>query len=172
MKSKLFISYCKEDKCHKDLAIAWSKNKKFDLSFKDNQTDFSNNSKGKKFIEACIKRDIKSCDAFVVILRKDTHKGKWIDFEIKTAHEQSKRIVGICTDKKYIMPLSLEKYADSICKEIKLEEIENIILGNKNKFSMPVKIELQARRCSKASKKMQCGMQLQKVSCELTIKCK
>lgn len=148
MKKKMFISYCKEDERYKHLTTAWSKNKKFDVSFDDRSTDFSVNSDKKKEVEKCIKKDIKSCDTLVAIVGKDTHKSKWVDFEIKTAHELQKKVVGVCTDKDCKIPESLEKYSDSICKEFNLEEIENIILGNDRSFSRSPNLKLTRIQCN------------------------
>ena len=148
-KKKIFVSYDYDKDCnYKELLNAWSKNPKFDFKIKDVSTDVSINSRNADYIKQCIKKDIKACDVFLVVIGKDTHKSKWVDeYEIPKAFELNKKIVGILIDKKNKIPKSFKKYSDLLCKEFKLDKILTLLENRGTEFCEPIGITLQRIQC-------------------------
>lgn len=53
----------------------------------------------------------------IVVVGKETHTRPWVDWEIKTAHQLGKPIIGVYEDglkDKVKLPINLERYATSI----------------------------------------------------------
>jgi MTH538 TIR-like domain (DUF1863) len=67
-------------------------------------------------IQRLLRRKISWAGKVVVLVGKDTHNRKWVDWEIKQAHKQGKRIVGVYArgGADADLPDSLEKYASAI----------------------------------------------------------
>lgn len=69
-----------------------------------------------KVIERILRMKISWASTVVVLIGKETHTRPWVDWEIRKANEQGKRIVGIYVrgGTEADMPPSLEKYASAI----------------------------------------------------------
>lgn len=74
----------------------------------------------------------------VALIGKNTHERPWVDWEIRQAHKQGKRIVGV-----YIrggteaeLPAALEKYASALVGW-KSKNIMAAIDGDQNPFELP-----------------------------------
>ena len=148
-KKKIFVSYDYDKDCnHKELLNAWSKNPKFNFKIKDVSTDVSINSRDADYIKRCIAKDIKSCDVFLVVIGKDTHKSKWVtEYEIPKAFDLNKQIVGILIDKKNKIPESFIKYSDLLCKEFKFDKIVALLENRSTEFCKPIGIKLHRIKC-------------------------
>ncbi len=74
----------------------------------------------------------------IVLVGNETHSRKWVDWEIKQAHRQGKRIVGIYVrgGTKADLPVSLEKYASDI-RAWNAEGILAAIDGSDTPFQTP-----------------------------------
>ena len=145
---KIFISYdCDKDRHNKELLNAWSKHKNIDFKIKDVSTDVSINSKDANYIKKCITKDIESCDMFCVLIGKDTHKSKWIEFEIQKAFELNKKIIGILIDKSNKPPENFIKYSDSLSKEFSLDKIMRLIEGTGSEYCQSMGINLHRIEC-------------------------
>ena len=149
-KKKIFVSYhWSKDRHYKELLNAWSNNPKFNFKMKDVSTDVSINSRDASYIKQCIKKDIESCDVFLVPIGEDTHKSKWVDeYEIPKAFELNKPIVGVLLDKKNKIPESFNKYGDSLCKKFKFDKIVKLLEGKKTEFCKPMGINLHRIKCN------------------------
>lgn len=150
-KIKTFVSYDYDKDCnHKELLNAWSKNKNIDFKIKDVSTDVSVNSRDADYIKKRIAKDIKSCDIFLVLIGKDTHKSKWIDeYEIPKAFELNKKIVGILIDQNSKIPDSFKKYSDTLIKTFELKKIIKLIEGIGSEYCKPTGIKLHRIKCSR-----------------------
>jgi len=150
MPKKVFVSYdYTEDRHYKNLMKAWSKDKRFDFTFKDKSLDVSIKSHNKTYIKQCISRHIKESDILVCIIGDKTHSSEYVNWEIQEAHKLKKRIVGIKLEPNNKLPENLTKYVDSVCKEFNLDNIANILKGLKNEFSSGVGINLKKIKCGK-----------------------
>ena len=147
-KKKIFISYdYDEDGHYKRLLEAWSKNNNIDIKFHDVSTDVSINSRDKDYIKRCISEDIKSCDIFVTLIGKDTHKCKWIEgYEIPEAFKLNKPIAGIRINKSNKIPESFREYHDLLIEGFKLEKILKLIEGKREKSELPKSLGIELKR--------------------------
>jgi hypothetical protein len=59
---------------------------------------------------------IRWAGTFVVLISPDTHKSDWVEWEIKYAQQQGKRIVGVWDQgaKDSDVPANLDRYADAV----------------------------------------------------------
>lgn len=76
----------------------------------------------------------------IVLIGKKTHERKYVDWEIKNAFRQGKRIVGIYLygEKETAkVPEALDKYGDSLIAWGKSENIINVIDGKENRWDTP-----------------------------------
>lgn len=91
-----------------------------------------------KTIERLLRRKISWAGTVVVLIGKETHARPWVDWEIKRANKQGKRIVGV-----YIQggteadkPPALEEYASAIVGW-NTKSIMAAIDGTENPFQNP-----------------------------------
>jgi len=103
----------------------------------ENQRRMDEKRVSNEVIQRILRMKISWASTVVVLIGKDTHTRKWVNWEIDKANEQGKRIVGV-----YIrggteanIPPSLEKYGSAIVKW-NTESIFNAIDGN-NSFQNP-----------------------------------
>ena len=69
-------------------------------------------------IRRLLRMKISWAGAVVVLIGKETHKRPWVDWEIRQAKAQGKRIVGVYErgGSEVDIPTALKKYGDTICK--------------------------------------------------------
>ncbi|RZL15345.1 MAG: TIR domain-containing protein [Pedobacter sp.] len=103
----------------------------------DNQKRMAENRVKKEVIERILRMKISWASTVVVIIGKDTHSRKWVNWEIDKANEQGKRIVGVYARgaAESDIPPSLEDHASAIVKW-NADSILNAIDGN-NTFQTP-----------------------------------
>lgn len=146
-KPTVFISYdYDKDRNAKELLNAWSANQNFDLKFKDTSTDISINSKNKDYIKKCISKGIKSCDTFICIIGKDTHKSQWVKYEIKQACKRGKTIMGVLREKGNKIPETFPKYGSQLVN-FNAKEIINCIENEFTHFTQSIGLELKRVKC-------------------------
>ncbi len=105
---KIFVSYDYDgDAKYKNLLKAWSENDKFELEFEDVSVDVSVNSKNAGVIKRVISQRMKRADIFLCLVGEDTHRSRWVAWEIEKAVELSLKIVAVKTKKKWIKPKML-----------------------------------------------------------------
>lgn len=82
----------------------------------ENQRRMDEKRVSDKVIERILRMKISWASTVVVLIGKDTHQRKWVNWEIEKANEQGKRIVGVfargATESD--IPPSLEKYGSAI----------------------------------------------------------
>ena len=69
-----------------------------------------------KVIERTLRMKISWAGTVVVLIGKDTHSRRWVNWEVDKANEQGKRIVGVFVrgGTEADIPPSLEKYGSAI----------------------------------------------------------
>jgi hypothetical protein len=120
MARRVFISYQKKDKRAKNLLrMQGGKNSKIDLNLNDQSPSkpFSNKWKTQ------MKKRIEKASATVVMIGKDTHKSKAVQWEIEQSRKVGNKIVGvqIHKGKHHRTPSALRKR-----EELKRWKVENI----------------------------------------------
>jgi hypothetical protein len=103
-----------------------------------NQERLKNGLVKDSVLQRLLRMKISWAGTVVVLIGKETHSRKWVNWEIQQANAQGKRIVGVFeqggTEAK--MPSALEKYASSIVGW-NTESIIAAIDGTDNSFQNP-----------------------------------
>lgn len=94
----VFLSFDDEDLILVRAFRAQTKNKNSDLEFKDYSIKEPYNSQNQDYIKSQIRPQIKSCSNLIVLFGKNTHKSKWVDWEMLCASSNDKNIFGIILD--------------------------------------------------------------------------
>lgn len=107
-KKTIFISFDYDNDAHyKNLLVAWDKNKEFDFGFYDGSLRDAINSTNAAYIKSQIKPKILAASRLLCIVGKDCSKSAWIDWEIKTAVEASKKLIGVKIERANTSPAAL-----------------------------------------------------------------
>lgn len=80
---------------------------------------------------------IKAASTFICLIGNNTHKRKWVDFEIKKAVAEGKKIIGIYThgNKDNVrIPEALQKYGNSILGWNSIDKLGKVIKGKETIF--------------------------------------
>lgn len=124
----IFISYDYDnDKHYKNLLVAWDKNKLFNFKFYDQSVDVSVNSTDANYIKTVIKNRIKESTHLLCLIGSETYKSDWVEWEIKTAVELNKKIVGVKIDNNYTSPTNIYGVGASWAKSFNLDSIKSAI---------------------------------------------
>ncbi len=89
-------------------------------------------------IRRLLRMKISWASRVVVLIGKETHSRKWVNWEIEQAHKQGKRIVGVYErgGREADMPPALEKYSSAIVGW-NSNSIKAAIDGEANPFELP-----------------------------------
>lgn len=105
---KVFISYhSKGDSNYKNLIMAWAKNNNFKLNIEDLSTDIKINSKNSSYLRQRMKEQIRKSDYVIVFIGENTHKRKWVLWEIEQAKKLDKTIIAVKEKRTHKSPKSL-----------------------------------------------------------------
>jgi hypothetical protein len=104
-KKTVFISFDYDnDRHYKNLLVAWDKNKEFDFEIYDGSLREPINSTNAVYIKSQIKPKILAASRLLCIVGKETAKSDWIDWEIKTAVDNKKKLIGVKVEKAFASP--------------------------------------------------------------------
>lgn len=107
-KRTVFISFDYDNDAHyKSLLVAWDKNKDFDFGFYDGSLRDAINSTNAAYIKSQIRPKILAASHLLCIVGEKTSKSAWIDWEIQTARDASKKLIGVKTAKENTSPTGL-----------------------------------------------------------------
>lgn len=127
---KIFISYDYDnDKHYKNLLVAWDSNDLFDFNFFDQSVDVSVNSTDASYIKSVIKGKVKGSTHLLCVIGKDTHKSGWVEWEIKTAVDLDKKIIGVKIDNDYTSPSAILGIGASWARSFTFDSIKKAING-------------------------------------------
>lgn len=105
---KVFISYYSKGDSHfKNLIMAWAKDHKLKLNVEDVSTDTNIKSDDESYLKRRMKEQISKADDFIVFIGKDTHRRKWVAWEIEQAKAFKKRIIAVKEKRKHMSPKPL-----------------------------------------------------------------
>lgn len=106
-KPKVFVSFHNKDRHAKELLVAQAKNKNTNLEFSNQSVDKPFKAKWKTKAEDKIQK----ASATVVMVGKDTHKRKAVQWEIEKSREAGNKIIAvqIHKDKHHRLPSGIKK---------------------------------------------------------------
>lgn len=138
----IFISHYGKDDEHLQSLKARLKDKGFNV--RNFSVDSTNHKDGRKPSDAVVERLLKMriswSSTFICLIGPKTHTREWVNDEIKWAHEQGKKIVGIYAhgySGKAELPENLKEYASDIIGWNSTEKLGNIINGENIPFENP-----------------------------------
>jgi hypothetical protein len=107
-KKTIFISFDYDnDRNYKNMLLAWDKNKDFDFQFYDGSLREAINSTNAAYIKSQIKPKILAASHLLCIVGSQTSKSAWIDWEVQTAVENKKKLIGVKIEKANTSPAGL-----------------------------------------------------------------
>lgn len=113
----VFISHVYEDDSQIQPLKNLLKKNGLEVSNYSITSDKANNAQNEDYIKNVkLSPRIKQCSVLVVYISKDTKNSKYVDWEIRKAYEEGKRIVGVWGqgEKNCELPENLEKYRDAM----------------------------------------------------------
>lgn len=116
---RVFVSFHSKDRHAKELLLAQSKNKNMDIQFSDQSVNKPYRSKWK----TKTKSKIKKASTTIVMIGKDTHKRKAVQWEIAQSRKAGNKIVAvqIHKNKHHRLPPGVKK-----SEELKRWKVDNI----------------------------------------------
>ncbi len=91
----VFLSFVEEDLELVKLFRGQARNKNSALSFDDYSVKVPYNSADAGYIRGKIREKIRSSSVLVCLVGPHTHKSTWVDWEIRTADELGRKIIGV-----------------------------------------------------------------------------
>ncbi len=113
----VFISHHGKDDEYVQQLKAKLKEKGYTLKNSSVDSTKPNQLKNKELIKRLLRMRIHWAGTFICLVGEKTHTRKWVDWEIKKAHEKGKPIIGIYKHgcgKDTPMPENLQKYNDGM----------------------------------------------------------
>ncbi|QAU49673.1 TIR domain-containing protein [Bradyrhizobium guangzhouense] len=107
-KKVIFISFDYDNDAHyKNLLLAWDKNKEFDFELYNGSLKDAINSTNATYIKSKIKPLIAKASHLLCIVGKQSASSDWITWEIQTAVDAKKKLIGVKVEKAYDSPKPL-----------------------------------------------------------------
>lgn len=104
-KPRVFISFDhSEDVKYKRLLQAWNANPKFKFEFDSRGPDIAIASSNDGVIKAALTKKLKQASHLLVLVGKESHKSRWMKWEIEKAKELKLKIVAVKISKANISP--------------------------------------------------------------------
>lgn len=107
-RNTVFISFDYDnDRHYKNLLVAWDKNKEFDFEIYDGSLKDSINSTNAAYVKSQIKPKILAAPKLLCIVGRESAKSDWIAWEIQTAIDNKKKLIGVKIEKAFTSPPKL-----------------------------------------------------------------
>lgn len=107
-KKTVFISFDYDnDRHYKNLLLAWDKNDEFDFELYDGSLRDAIDSTNATYIKSKIKPLIEKASHLLCIVGTQCGKNKWIEWEVQTAANLGKKLIGVKIEKSCTSPPSL-----------------------------------------------------------------
>jgi len=90
-----FLSFSHDDIDEVNLLRAHAKNEKSEIEFIDRSVREPINSEREEYIKQKITEKIRQCSQTVVYITNETHKSKWVDWEVKKSLELGKSVLAV-----------------------------------------------------------------------------
>ncbi|MFC4477317.1 TIR domain-containing protein [Flavobacterium chungangensis] len=138
----IFISHYEKDDVHVQSLKKRLIRDGYDV--KNFSVDSTKHKDGRRPSDAVIKRlldiRIKASSTFICLIGPDTHTRKWVNYEIRKAHLEGKKIIGIYShgNKDNVeLPEAFKKYGSSTLGWNSIEKLGEIISGGNIPFENP-----------------------------------
>lgn len=126
--AKVFVSYRSLSESHyKALLQAWSANKKFRFSFEDLSVGVSIRSEDERYIRRKIRDRLKESQIVLVLIGKNTHKSKWVAWEVSEAVRKGIPIIAVMVERVRKKPTWLDLSSVRWVDEFTEEKISNAL---------------------------------------------
>lgn len=89
---RVFISFKAEDKDHVNGIRLLASNPNHEIEFYDESVTEPYNSQNSDYIKGKIKEKIRRSTVTLCLISKETHLSDWVNWEIRTSHEEGKII--------------------------------------------------------------------------------
>jgi hypothetical protein len=107
-KKTVFISFDYDNDSHyKNLLLAWDKNQQFHFELYDGSLRAAINSDDAAYIKSRIRPKIQAASRLLCIVGKESAKSEWINWEIQTAIDSNKKLIGVKIEKAFTSPPKL-----------------------------------------------------------------
>jgi len=94
-KKRVFLSFIAEDKERVQGLRLLVKNPSFDLEFYDESVRTPFDSNDAEYIRRRIREKISRTSVTVCLISEDTHKSKWVDWELRVSDEKGNKIIAM-----------------------------------------------------------------------------
>ena len=94
-KKRVFLSFIAEDKDHVQGLRLLAKNPKFDIEFYDESVRTPFDSNDAEYIRRQIREKINRTTVTVCLISEDTHKSKWVNWELQVSDEKGNKIIAM-----------------------------------------------------------------------------
>lgn len=126
MNRSVFVSFDYDmDSHYKRLLTAWNANSRFSFKMTDHSITVPINSTNAGVIKAGITKKLSQARYCLVIIGKETHKSKWVEWEINRAKELGLKLVGLKTDRNNITPAPLLRSNTAWAHSFTLQGVTN-----------------------------------------------
>jgi hypothetical protein len=106
----VFISFDYDNDAHyKNMLLAWDKNKEFDFELYNGSLKEAINSQNATYIKTKIRPLINKASHLLCIVGKQSASSDWINWEIQTAVDAKKKLIGVKIEKVNESPQPLLK---------------------------------------------------------------
>lgn len=106
-RKKIFVSYDYDnDRRYRFLLSAWDANRSFAFTFDDHSTPLINSTTAGP-IKAAITRKMQQADYLLVIVGRNTHRSRWVAWEIQKAKELGLKLIAVKIDSTHTSPPGL-----------------------------------------------------------------
>lgn len=107
-KKRIFISYDYDnDARYKNMLLAWDKNKEFDFEMYDGSLKVAIDSTNAAYIKSKIEPLIKKATHLLCLVGTACANNKWIGWEVQTAADLKKKLIGVKIEKSCTSPAAL-----------------------------------------------------------------
>lgn len=111
-KKRVFLSFIAEDKDRVQGLRLLAKNPNFDIEFYDESVRTPFDSQNAEYIKRQIREKINRTSVTVCLISEETHKSKWVDWELRVSDEKGNNIIAMAlkgVDKAVLPSLVKEK---------------------------------------------------------------
>jgi hypothetical protein len=127
-KKTIFISFDYDnDANYKNMLLAWDKNKEFDFELYNGSLKEAINSQDAEYIKSKIRPLINRASHLLCIVGKRSASSEWISWEIQTAVNAKKRLIGVKIEKSNTSPDPLLKNGTTWALSFNFEAIKKAV---------------------------------------------
>jgi hypothetical protein len=94
-KKRVFLSFIAEDKDRVQGLRLLAKNPNFDIEFYDESVRAPFDSQNAEYIKRQIREKINRTSVTVCLISEETHKSKWVDWELRVSAEKGNKIIAM-----------------------------------------------------------------------------